>query len=107
MIIVTGAMVARPDAFETLLELCLAHVTRSRKEPGCLSHAVYIDPENPLRLVFFEEWVSREALEAHFRDPDARGFIRDSRQFLSGGTPMKLYEAECQPGPTGGSPRQT
>ena len=107
MIIVTGAMVARPDAFETLLELCLTHVARSRTEPGCLSHAVSIDAENPLRLVFFEEWVSREALEAHFRDPDARGFVRDSRQFLSGGTPMKLYEAEYQREPAVGSPRRT
>ena len=106
MIIVTGAMVARPDAFETLLELCLAHVTRSRKEPGCLSHAVYIDPENPLRLVFFEEWASRDALETHFRDPESRGFVRDSRQFLSGGTRMKLYEAEYQPEPAVGSPRR-
>ena len=61
MIIVTGSIVARPEAFEELLSLCLEHVRRSRTEPGCRSHAVHRDAENPLRLVFFEEWDDRAA----------------------------------------------
>jgi len=92
MIIVTGAMVARPETFEPLLELCLAHCARSRTEHGCVSHAVSVDAENPLRLVFFEEWSDRGALEVHFRDPEARGFVRDSRSLMSAGTPMRIYE---------------
>ena len=98
MIIVTGAMVAKTDMFETLLEVCLAHVARSRLEAGCLSHTVHIDAENPMRLVFFEEWRDRAALDAHFRDPDARGFVRDTRPMLASGTPMRIYEAAVAPG---------
>jgi len=41
-------------------------VHRSRSEPGCISHAVHVDCENPLRLVFFEQWADRAALLAHF-----------------------------------------
>ncbi len=100
MIIVTGAIVARPETFEALLEVCLAHCARSRREQGCLSHAVHIDAENPLRLVFHEEWDDRAALDAHFLDPDARGFVRETRELMAGGTPMKIYEATIQPGPT-------
>jgi quinol monooxygenase YgiN len=37
------------------------------KEPGCISHAVHVDCENPLRLVFIEQWTDRAALLAHFR----------------------------------------
>ena len=61
MIIVTGAVTARPESFEALLEASLAHVRRSRTEPGCIGHAVRIDAENPLQLVFFEEWSDRAA----------------------------------------------
>jgi quinol monooxygenase YgiN len=49
-------------------------IHRSRVEPGCLSHAVYRDAENPLRLVFVEEWEDRTALAAHFAVPASRAF---------------------------------
>lgn len=56
MILVTGSVVARDDTFDEILKESLAHVRRSRAEPGCISHAVHHDAENPLRLVFVEEW---------------------------------------------------
>jgi len=50
MILVTGAVLARPETLEQVRQLSLEHVRRSRQEPGCLSHNVHIDCENPLRL---------------------------------------------------------
>lgn len=79
MIIVTGAVTAAADTFETLKAACLAHTRRSRAEPGCISHDVFVDAENPLRLFFFERWADRAALEAHFALPEARGFVREMR----------------------------
>ncbi len=100
MIIVTGAMVARPETFEALLEVALAHSARSRREPGRIVHAAHIDAENPLRIVFHEEWADRAALDTHFLDPDARAFVREARELMAGGTPMRIFEATIQPGPT-------
>lgn len=99
MIIFTGAMTAWPETFEALKTLCQAHVARSSREAGCNSHAVHIDVENPLRLVFFEEWTDRAALDVHFRDKEARGFIRAARALMASGTPMKIYEATAAPLP--------
>ncbi|MBI1186872.1 MAG: antibiotic biosynthesis monooxygenase [Alphaproteobacteria bacterium] len=79
MIIVTGAVTATPDSFETLKAACLAHTRRSRAEPGCISHDVFIDAENAMRLFFFERWADRAALEAHFAVPGARAFVREMR----------------------------
>ncbi|MGY3445958.1 putative quinol monooxygenase [Bradyrhizobium sp. USDA 4473] len=59
MIVVTGNITARPETFDEVRRLSLAHVHRSRTEPGCISHAVHVDCENPLRLVFFEQWADR------------------------------------------------
>ena len=53
MIVVTGSVTARADSFDEVRKLSLEHVHRSRTEPGCISHAVHVDCENPQRLVFF------------------------------------------------------
>ena len=62
MIVVTGSVTAREDSFDQVRELSLEHVRRSRTEPGCIAHAVHVDCENPLRLVYFEQRPDRAAL---------------------------------------------
>lgn len=75
MIIVTGSVVAKPETLADVVRESLAHVTRSRLEPGCLAHGVYSDLEEPLRLFFYEEWKDRAALDAHFRVPGSTQFV--------------------------------
>ena len=93
MIVVTGSVVARQDAFEEVRKLSLEHVRRSRAEPGCISHAVHVDCENPLRLVFFEQWADRAALLAHFAAPASREFVRSLRSLAAAATTIELYDA--------------
>jgi quinol monooxygenase YgiN len=78
MIIVTGMVVTRPDSFDEILRLSTEHVLRSRKEPGCLSHSVHRDTEDPLRLHFFERWQDRAALKP-FRFSRIKGLRRRAR----------------------------
>jgi quinol monooxygenase YgiN len=49
MIIVTGSITAKVACLDELLLLSLEHVRRPREEPGCMSHAVHRDAENPLQ----------------------------------------------------------
>lgn len=93
MILVTGSVAGREDAFEELLRLSQEHVRRSRAEPGCVSHAVYRDPEQPLRLFFFEEWADRAALEAHFAAPESGAFVRALRGLAAAPAEMRVWEA--------------
>ena len=76
MIVVTGSVTVRTETFDEARRLSLEHVHRSRQEPGCISHAVHVDCENPLRLVFFEQWADRTALAAHFAVPASGEFVR-------------------------------
>ena len=92
MILVTGSVVAREDSFDEVCRLSLEHVQRSRSEPGCISHAVHVDCEDPLRLVFVERWADRAALMAHFALPASRDFVR-ALQSLTTATPPEIYEA--------------
>ena len=93
MIVVTGSVTARADSFSEVRKLSLEHVHRSRAEPGCISHAVNIDCENPLRLVFFEQWADRAALPAHFAVPASRDFVRSLQALAESATTIELYDA--------------
>ena len=93
MILVTGSVAAREDTLDDVRKLSLEHVHRSRLEPGCISHAVHVDCENPLRLVFIEQWADRAALLAHFAVPASRAFVRALQPLAAGATTIELYDA--------------
>jgi quinol monooxygenase YgiN len=93
MILVTGSVTAREDSFDEVRRLSLEHVRRSRLEQGCLFHAVYIDCENPLRLVFLEQWADHAALGAHFVVPASRDFIRALKSLAAGASTMEIFDA--------------
>jgi quinol monooxygenase YgiN len=93
MIVVTGSVTAREDSFDQVRELSLEHVRRSRTEPGCISHAVHVDCEDPLRLVFIEQWADRAALLEHFAVPASRHFVRALQPLAAAATTIELYDA--------------
>jgi len=93
MIVVTGSVTAREDSFDQMRDLSLEHVRRSRTEPGCISHAVHVDCENPLRLMFFEQWADRAALLTHFAVPASRNFVKQLQSLAAAATTIEIYDA--------------
>ena len=93
MIVVTGSVTARKDSLDDVRKLSLEHVLRSRGEPGCISHAVHVDCENPLRLVFIEQWADRAALLAHFAVPASREFVRALQRLAAAASTIEIYDA--------------
>jgi len=103
MLIVLGSVLARSDTVEEVQRLSREHVRRSRMEPGCLSHAVQVDLDDPLRLVFVERWADWNALRAHFRVPASVAFARDMVRLGAAPPEMTVYEATAHPMPPGGA----
>lgn len=97
MVIVLGSAVAQPGQFDEALALSQDHVNRSRQEPGCLAHAVHVDTENPLRVVFAEKWSDMASLQAHFRVPQSRAFGKALAALCSQPPDIELYEAAALP----------
>jgi quinol monooxygenase YgiN len=93
MILVTGSVTAREESVNEVRQLSLEHVHRSRNEPGCISHAVHIDCENSLRLVFVEQWADRAALLAHFAVPASRDFVRALQPLAATATTLEIFDA--------------
>jgi quinol monooxygenase YgiN len=94
MLIVTGSIEGGPDTIDRILELGLAHVQRSRSEPGCIRHSVHRDVENEYRVVFIEEWEDAKALEDHFRVPASREFVQEVTAIAVRAPEMSIFEAE-------------
>ena len=93
MIIVTGSVVVQEAQLAEAVRLSLEHVHRSRAEPGCISHAVHVDCENPRRLVFLEEWADQAALQAHFEVPASRRFVGALAALATEAPGMRVFEA--------------
>lgn len=93
MIIVTGTIQARPDTIDRVVTLSLAHVRRSREEPGCLLHSVHHDAEDPLRLVFIEHWADADALREHLAVAESGQFAKAASALAARRREMTIYEA--------------
>ena len=104
MIVVIGRILARDGKADPLLALSLEHVKHSRMEPGCISHAISRDVENPQLLVFVEEWADQPALAAHFALKSSRDFVRSALQFAAGPPTITIYEARALPAQLTGQP---
>jgi quinol monooxygenase YgiN len=93
MILVIGQVAARPDSIGEMLRVSTEHVHRSRTEPGCISHHVAIDADDPLTLHFIERWANAEALRTHFRVPASRAMWKRLQALAADPGAMHLYEA--------------
>jgi quinol monooxygenase YgiN len=93
MIIVWGSVEAVDDRREEILRLSLEHVSRSRAEPGCISHNVSIDAENKNRLNFYEEWENLDALHTHFRVPESVAFVAKLVELSAHRPEMRTFDS--------------
>ena len=93
MILVAGIVTASADTISEMLRVSTEHVHRSRKEPGCISHDVSVDADDPLTLHFIERWADEAALKAHFRVPQSRAMWKRLQELAAHPGAMHLYEA--------------
>lgn len=95
MIIILGYITARSETIDELMVLGLEHTRRSRLEPGCLSHDVSRDVENPNRLLFIERWADLDAVRTHFAVKAAGEFVRQAMSMSDEPPTIELFEASA------------
>ena len=93
MIVVAGYAIASSDTFDEMRRISLEHVHRSRAEPGCIEHGVYVDAEDPLKLHFFERWADVAAIKAHFAVPASRAFAKQLCALAADAGAMHVFDA--------------
>ncbi len=69
MYTIIGTVIARPETREELATLLAAQVMPTRAEAGCINYDFHVDAADPCVFVFYENWTSRAALDAHLAMP--------------------------------------
>ena len=92
MILITGSILARPETFDAIREAGIEHSRRSRAEPGCISHNIHVDCENPLRLVFVERWKDRTAVAMHFKVKASVDFVTSARKLAAAAPEIEILD---------------
>ena len=69
MYTIIGIVPARPETRAELQTLLAAQVAPTRAEAGCINYDFHVDAANPCVFVFYENWTSRAALDAHLAMP--------------------------------------
>ena len=69
MYTIIGTVTARPETRVELQTLLAAQVAPTRAEAGCINYDFHVDAANPCVFVFYENWTSRAALDAHLAMP--------------------------------------
>ena len=69
MYTIIGTVTARPETRAELETLLAAQVAPTRVEAGCINYDFHVDAADPCVFVFYENWVSRAALDAHLAMP--------------------------------------
>ncbi|MBQ0771603.1 MAG: antibiotic biosynthesis monooxygenase [Sphingomonadales bacterium] len=94
MIIITASFAVPPAGREEIIALCIEHSARSRAEPGCISHHIHADCENPERLFYHEQWQDEAAVAAHFAVPESGEFVKRLTALVGERSAMQIYRAE-------------
>tara|TARA_R110002033_G_scaffold48227_8_gene94501 strand:+ start:164 stop:472 length:309 start_codon:yes stop_codon:yes gene_type:complete len=94
MIILSASFAVPADRRDEIIALCSEHSARSRAEPGCISHHIHADCEDPARLFFHEEWQDEASVAAHFAVPESREFVKRLTAMVGERPEIRIYRAE-------------
>jgi len=71
-VIVVATAKAKPGQEEAVKEALLSLVEPTRKESGCLCYNLHQARDDKTQFMFYEQWASKEALDAHGKTPHLR-----------------------------------
>lgn len=94
MIIVHGKIPIKPQCRERALELARQMADATQSEPGCVSYDFFVGLSDPNTLMLFQEWVTMDALMAHFQTEHMEVLLRELPELLSGEITTKRYAVQ-------------
>jgi quinol monooxygenase YgiN len=71
-VILVAMVKAKPGQEDAVKEVLLALVEPTRKEAGCLCYNLHQAKDDKAQFMFYEQWATKEALDAHSKTPALR-----------------------------------
>ena len=82
---------AKPGKEEEVKQALLGLVSPTRGEAGCINYDLHQSHEDPALFLFYENWTSKAALDAHAHSPHIQAFRARGREWLAEPTDIKLF----------------
>ncbi|GBC60582.1 antibiotic biosynthesis monooxygenase [Desulfonema ishimotonii] len=82
-IAVVATMIAKPGKEDALKQELLGLIEPSRADEGCLKYHLHQDQADPTVFVFYENWESKELLDAHLAQPHLKAFGEKAGELLA------------------------
>lgn len=72
-------------------------VEETRKEKGCINYDLHVDETDKGTFLFYENWVSKMALEHHFETPHFRNLRSLADELFACPTDIKIMKMVSDP----------
>jgi quinol monooxygenase YgiN len=100
MIGVLTFLTARPDRLSQLTRLLHNLIAPSLDNPGCLGMNLYSNPQDPCRLMVFEQWASKTDFDVNGALPQFQTFWQQRLDLLEDDIEYQFYNlVSPQPNP--------
>lgn len=94
---VMAQLKAKSGMEERVKKELLEMVQHTRKEPGCLNYDLHIGLDQPGSFFFYENWISKMALDMHFETPHFKHLEKLAPEILSNPADIKLLKMISDP----------
>lgn len=92
MVVLFAEVKLKPEALDQAVANCTAMLEPSRAENGCFSYTFYTETGAEPTITFFEEWESREILNAHFETEHFINFQKVMADCFASAPKITIYE---------------
>jgi len=91
-ITVVATFQARPGKEAELKSALTGLVAPTRQEAGCLNYDLHLDPEEPSKFLFHENWTSRAHLDVHLKSAHIAALLPRVDELCLAFPEIKIWE---------------
>ena len=90
-ITVVAIFQAKPGKEAELKKALISLVAPTRKETGCINYDLHTSPEDPAKFLFYENWTSKAALDAHLQNDHIKALLPRVDELAVGFPEIKIW----------------
>ncbi len=94
---VVARLKAKPGKENDVKQRLLALIAPTRKEQGCINYDLHESLDDKTLFVFYENWTSKAALDAHLQTPHVQAFLGKADELLAEPPDIGLYRMISPP----------
>ena len=73
----------KPENVDKFMAKCLENAAHARKEPGCKTFDVLVDPADKTKVMLYEVYADEKAFEAHQQTPHFKKYVAEAVPLLA------------------------